>query len=409
MLGSVLGAPQTHGFGSPLGVNSFNSNPISIEQKVNNQLAQISAPMENNRVVTYAADYAGCGYWRVHWPSDLLNCYQKMVSHISTVMVLDPRYYVHCSAVRVQRQATTDQLQFMKFLKQISQEQGFRLLYEIDDICFREDIPDYNKFKSAFEADDIRQASMEMMAMCDEITVTCPFMRDYYKAKTGNQNITVIPNLMPKYWFGNFYDEDIIMKNFDKHQKRPRILYAGSGAHFDVDNKVGQKDDFEHVVDAIANTVKDFQWVFLGAFPMRLRPLVEAGLIEFHPWVDLYKYPAKLWSMGVQMMIAPLQDNNFNRAKSDLKFIESSALGIPIACQNMCTYEKAHIKFDTAEQMVSSIKDILHNRSMYRSFSRKGREFAEGRWLEDHIDAYVELFKTPYGSPHRKHLAKWNS
>ena len=34
---------------------------------------------------------------------------------------------------------------------------NFRILYEIDDLVFHEDIPDYNKFKTAFVDPKIRQ------------------------------------------------------------------------------------------------------------------------------------------------------------------------------------------------------------------------------------------------------------
>jgi hypothetical protein len=71
----------------------------------------------------------------------------------------------------------------LSWLRQLADKEGFRLIYEIDDICFSEDIPDYNKYKTAFTDPAIRKSAQEMMAMCDEITVTCPFMRDYYKKR----------------------------------------------------------------------------------------------------------------------------------------------------------------------------------------------------------------------------------
>ena len=164
---------------------------------------------------------------------------------------------------------------------------------------------------------------MEIMQLCDEITVTNPFMQEYYREKSGNKNVTVIPNFPPKFWLGNYYDRDRLIENYDKHKKRPRIGYCASGAHFDVENRVKQKDDFYHVCDVIAKTVDKYHWVFLGAFPLPLQQYVVQGKIEFHQWRRLYEYPALLDKLDLQMLIAPLEDNVFNKAKSDLKYIEA--------------------------------------------------------------------------------------
>jgi hypothetical protein len=136
------------------------------------------------------------------WPEQVMNAHNKAVVHGTTVMNVDERYYVQTKGVRIQRQATPQQLEFVKWLRQVADKNNFRLIYEIDDICFHEDIPDYNKYKTAFTDPNIRKSAQEMMAICDEITVTCPFMRDYYKDKTGNKNVTVVPNFMPKFWLG---------------------------------------------------------------------------------------------------------------------------------------------------------------------------------------------------------------
>jgi hypothetical protein len=161
----------------------------------------LPVPPELNltRSLNYYADYSGCGFWRMIWPEHLLNAHQKMIVHGSTVMVLDPNYYRGVKTVRIQRQATSHQLEFVRHLKRISQQMGFKIIYEIDDLVFSEDIPDYNKFKPAFTDPSIRKNCQEIMEMCDEVTVTCNFMRDYYKSKTKNQNVTVIPNYPPKW------------------------------------------------------------------------------------------------------------------------------------------------------------------------------------------------------------------
>lgn len=362
------------------------------------------------RFINYYADYSGCGHWRMIWPEQVLNAHSKAVSHGTTVMNADPRYYLQAKGVRIQRQATPHQLEFVKFLRKMADANNFRLIYEIDDICFAEDIPHYNRYRDAFTDPKIRQSAQEMMALCDEITVTCPFMRDYYRDKTGNKNVTVIPNFMPKFWMGNRVNINRTMESFDKNKRKPRILYCGSGAHFDVDNKIKQKDDFYHVNEVIRKTVDKFQWVFLGAFPLTLRDLVDSGKIEFHPWVRLYEYSQKLFDLNVNMMVAPLQDNNFNKSKSDLKYIEASALGIPIACQDLCTYANAPIRFNTGDEMIDQITKTLSDRKRYKSLCRKASQYADTRWLEDdkNIDCYLELYQYGIDDPRRVNLSRYN-
>jgi O-antigen biosynthesis protein len=358
------------------------------------------------RALNYYADFSGCGFWRMIWPEHVLDAHQKAVVHGSTCMVLDERFYQNIKSVRVQRQATEHQLKFVQFLRKISEKHGFRLIYEIDDIVFHEDIPDYNKFKAAFVDPKIRYCAQEIMNTCDEITVTNQFMKDYYIEKTGNQNITVIPNYPPKFWLGNFYDEDRIAKIYTKRKKKPRILYAGCGAHFDVDNNVNQRDDFHHVVDTIIKTRKKFQWVFLGAYPLKLTQYIKNGDIEFHPWSRLYEYGQKIHSLRINAMVAPLENNTFNKAKSDLKYVEACAFGVPAVCQDLCTYEQAPYKFNTGDEMIDQLDDILSDKMEYMKICRKSRMYAETRWLENdnNIDKYLELYTTSYQSPDRKLL-----
>jgi len=369
-------------------------------------------PPESNlpRIIQYYADFSGCGFWRMIWPEHLVNAYNHAVVHGSTVMCLDPRYYVHTKVVRIQRQATEHQLQFVKFLKEVQQQIGFRLVYEIDDLVFHEDIPEYNKFKPAFADPKIRNNIIEIMNLCDEITVTCPFMKEYYENKTGHKCVTVIPNFPPKFWIGNHYDPKWISDAYDQYKRKPRILYAGSGAHFDVDNRVSQDDDFAHVNKIIADTVDEFQWVFLGAYPLPLRHLVQAGKIEFQPWANLYNYGEKIKNLRVNMMVAPLKDNNFNKSKSDLKLIEANAFGIPIACQNLCTYEDAPFKFDTGEEMMEVVRDVLSKKGRYMNISAKARATANNRWLEnpENLQCYNELFTMPHGDKNRVRLNEIN-
>jgi len=64
----------------------------------------------------------------------------------------------------------------------------------------------------------------------------------------------------------------------------------------------------------------------------------------------------------------------------------------------MCTYEDAFFKFNTGDELIDQLKHVHKGISSYMSHSAKARGFAEGMWLEDHINVYHELYTTQPGS-----------
>lgn len=355
------------------------------------------------RALNFLADYSGCGFWRLIWPQYLLTINQEMVVESFTKMILDPNFFRDNKSIRIQRQATPNQLQYVKALRQICDQLGIHLIYEVDDVIFHEDIPEYNKFRTAFVDPQIRNSSQEIMLLCDEITVTCPFMRDYYADKTGHKNVTVIPNYPPRWWIGNYYNEQNISRNYDKHKKQPRVMYPGSAAHFDVDFRVKSQDDFAHVNEAVIATRKKFKWVFYGAYPFAVKQYIQSGEMEFHPWQLLAEYPRHLNSLNVNAFVAPLQDNTFNRSKSDIKYVEASCFGVPAVCQDLVTYKNCPNRFTTGDEMVALLEKVLKYKEDYMRISRKARLFAETRFLEnkENIGKYKELYSFKKGSPER--------
>ena len=407
----MIGAsPYPQPYGSP--IVGLPGVPKPIPQKPKEDLRPKEAHLP--RYVNYLADYSGCGHWRILWPESVINSRGDGMSQSTTAMVTDPRWYQGIKTVKVQRQASSQQKEFIKYLKRLQNDHDFKIIYEVDDVVFKEVIPDYNKFKFAFDTEEVRQNCVDIINYVDEVTVTCEFMKRLYTEKTGQEKITVIPNFVPNFWMGHLYNPRKVEREFKKNKNRPRILYTGSGAHYDVDNKTGGKDDMSEVRDFIRKTVKKYQWVFVGAFPPQLLDLVQQREIEFYPWQSLIKYPYLIESLNAQLMVAPLQVNDFNRAKSDIKFIEACTLGIPCLCQNMETYNTApdNLKFSTVEEFESKINSILafKNKASYFGNIRKLRAIGEKRILEkdDNIGAYLESLNTPWGSSERDKLKRWN-
>jgi hypothetical protein len=384
------------------------ANNVVTPPPINQQPRELSLP----RYVNYLADYSGCGFWRILWPELFINSEGLGCSQSQTAMIFDPRWYTGVKCVKVQRQASNDQKEFIKYLKTVQREHGFKLVYEVDDVVFREDIPDYNKFKFAFDNDEIRNNCIEIINMCDEVVVTCDYMRKLYQERTGKKEITVVPNFVPYHWMGHHFNKQKIWHNYDKNKRKPRVLYTGSGAHYDVDNKNGGIDDFSHVLDVVLNTIDKYQWVFVGAFPPPLLPYVKSGKIEFHPWQSLNKYPEFIANLNSQIMIAPLQDNTFNNSKSDIKFIEACVLGLPCLVQDMETYKDApaELKFKTAADLEQKLEAVLKNKAVYYRNVDIFRQIGSQRFLEldQNIGCHLEVLNTPYGSPERKYLKRYN-
>ena len=362
------------------------------------EMAEATIP----RAINYYADQGGCGYWRMGWSEYLLNIKTKASIAGLTAMVLSENFYQNIKAIRIQRQATQNQKVFVQALKSITDKYKFKLIYEVDDIVFKDDIPDFNRCKDAFNDAEVVKNILDIISLTDELTVTCDYMKEYYASKTGHKKINVLPNYAPRFWLDRFYHPKRLTENFDKNKKRPRILYSGSGVHADIVNKTNQKDDFEHVVQQIIKARKDFKFVWKGCFPLSCKPFVDNGEMEFLPWSDLQSYPQGLYDANCNVSFASLQDNIFNRSKSNIKMIEAGALGMPGIFQDMCTYKDADLKFKTGDDLIDQLKFVTRDVQTYMNFSQKGREFADTMWLEDHLDEVMAVYFTEWGSKERQ-------
>jgi len=386
----VFGMPEM-----PLGAPVFGSPLAPVEGLQQPAYAPPTPGAPANMAMSFAADHGGCGFWRMHWPEALINSSGRGVITNSTMMLLDPRYYAQVKSVKIQRQVTEPQLQFAKFLRDTSNKGNkFKLYYEIDDVIFPEDIPLYNKSRTAFVDPIIGKTAIEIIRHCDAITCPTKFMADYYTARTGVPAI-VLPNYLPKFWMDRFYNKKKVTDNYDFNKKRPRIGYVGSPTHLNVDRIAGVIDDIDPFVPIVRKTFKKYKWVFMGGVPFGLHDLVQSGDVEYVPWKTLYEYSYAFDALNLNVAIAPLQYNKFNLAKAPIKYLEAGALGIPCVCQDYAPYNTdpvAPLRFNTTDEAMDIIKKLCDNRQFYLNESDAARKVATKYWLEDHIEEHVKVY-----------------
>lgn len=404
----MLVNPFTSPFSNPLPSSPFGGNIARATPSV------VPDNSKTKRYINYLAGRDGCGLYRRGFISNHIEMNGLGDVANLTKMIFEESFYNDIKCISLQRQASVHQKNFISFLKSIQPKYGFKLIYEIDDVVFREEIPDYNSSKDGFDNNEVRQNCVDMIRMVDEVTVTCDYMKQLYIEKTGQQKVTVVPNFMPYWWIGHQYNYNKIVANHEKHKSKPRIVYAGSGAHFDVKNKTGGLDDFTHVIKFIIDNRHKYQFVFIGACPPPLVPYVQSKEIELHRWQTLMEYPTFLSDIRAQLFIAPLLDIPFNRSKSDIKFIEAAQLGIPCLCQDMVTYSTApdFLKFKTGDELKDKVDQLLNwkNRSKYYQIIPELRKIGETRFMErpENFNCFIEAFDTPFGSPQRHFLKRWN-
>lgn len=101
-----------------------------------------------------------------------------------------------------------------------------------------------------------------------------------------------------------------------------RVGWAGGGSH---------KGDLEILQPIIKALEDQVQWVFMGMKPEGIK-------CEFHPGVPFDLYPEKLASLNLDLALVPLEINQFNECKSNLRLLEIGTCGVPIIATDIEPY-----------------------------------------------------------------------
>jgi len=273
-------------------------------------------------------------------------------------------------------------------------KQGTRVLYDLDDDIWAVDPANpsrnvSNVFKDQYEG-LIREA--------DAVITPSKVLAKKIKKLVKGKKVYICPNAI----------------DFNDYHERPRehdqllIGYMGAASHWkdlslivDVMEKLTEKYDFTFVLQGV--TGGDFESEVLScqkilaqnlqpeqndyfqdflAFANKLKKVKMYHLPFFLPEIN----PMKLSMADFDIGIAPLEDNEFNRGKSCLKFYEYAAVGTPCLASDVepykseCTYlakntfkdwyeklEKLIVDKEFREKLAKEQQDwVKENRSMQR-------------------------------------------
>lgn len=233
-----------------------------------------------------------------------------------------------CDAVFLQRPATEDHVRIVDMAK----ANGKPVWIDYDDWLYS--VPQSNRASRLYNNPKIQNNMSKMLAKADVVTVSTPYLGELIRnilkriAKGSQTETDLLLNPDKVVVVPNAYDLDIMSSLDEKasHQRK-HMAWRGSGTH---------DKDLLGVTEAIASCVsrnKTWTYSFIGEpFWLSMERLDEAAgegnqNIKVVETIDPIEYLAFLKTTLPAVMIVPLDDCPFNRAKSNIAWIEATHAG----------------------------------------------------------------------------------
>ena len=185
---------------------------------------------------------------------------------------------------------------------------GRALVYETDDDIFSADLPP--------GAEDMLERDLveRILGLAHLVTTTTPVIAERLAART-KAPVRVIRNAVDPAWYDAAAPPDPAGTPGD-----PRVVYHG------VKGRIRDFELARPALDAVAAAHPGLRRVWLGSTAPEVAALVD----EVRPWVaGLPEFAAALVAAAPHIGLAPIEDTAYNRARSELHWIEYAMAGAP--------------------------------------------------------------------------------
>lgn len=266
------------------------------------------------QVIFFKIDSAGCGYYRADLPAQLLreSGITTSVRWMSPRWRMDPDTKVVCFQRHYPCQ---DALFLLKKLKCAD----VKILYDLDDDLFNL-TPDLSLFRIKR---NILEEMRSIASFADVMTVTTEPLK-FLSKKIFADEIKVVPNMI---------DLSLWKANQPKNDGRIRIGWAGSPNHY--------KDIMQllPVLKSIVQKHKKVDLIFFGYCPDEFTKEFKERLF-FQKGSSYLRYAEMLPELGLDIGLIPIASSEFNRSKSNVKYLEYAAIGLPCVASNYEPYNR---------------------------------------------------------------------
>lgn len=336
--------------------------------------------MEEKIIVQFVVpDQSACAYYRLQQVMFNLMCNYR--SRIAATHAF-PQTLVSNgqSVVYLQRVLTS---QWFEALQEWKEKTKVKVIIDYDDIMWEDGLPLYNRAIYHDRVNDRREAlSKYLNSVADVVTCSTEFLAE--NLRKYHKDVRVFPNCL-SYSVWGFQGRPL--------PKTQKMLYAGSPTHYD--NLEKQYGDWEI---GLVRYVQKYGVKVMGSQP----PWFFEGA-ERVPWATANTYAKSLFTntADCDFVVAPLAPNDFNRAKSDLKYLEAAAVGRVALVSDFegSPYKDAHpLQKIPYKAGVKDMERIVKNcHEHYVEILKYQYEYLQKRWLDDLMPKYEELFEEVAG------------
>lgn len=262
-------------------------------------------------VLAHPCDPFGCGNYRVYKPFQALLRAGRIQGSVNPGWPDLPALARVAPDVHLLQRPTKD--------TRLAAAEGYRrhvrafTVYELDD--YLPGLPMGSAHRAEMPT-DVRRMIRRGLALADRFVVSTHALAEAFSG--WHADIRVAENRLPADWWGE-------LARTRRDGPRPRVGWAGGAGH---------GGDLALVADVIRALAGEVDWVFFGMCPEALQPY----LAEYHAGIEISRYPDYLAQLDLDLAIAPLEDNLFNRCKSQLRLLEYGACGYPVVCSDVHTF-----------------------------------------------------------------------
>ena len=250
--------------------------------------------------------------------------------------------------------------------------QNAKLMADYDDDVFS--VPRGNFLAPNFMAPD-KQASLQIVSRVHQLTVSTRRLKGLLQSH--QPKVSVIPNTID---FDAY--NGLLLSQPKKPNQRYRVGWAGTYTH--TEDIMGGDQVFLRALSEFMRKYRDTEMTFFGFCPESFMQEFWGRVMYAEP-IHLYQYMSRLASLNLDLMVYPLMNHQFNHSKSNIRWLESSMVHVPVVASDIPSYKEIGEPLCktvplTFEAWFEALEYAYKNREEMRARAEKSREWIREQW-----------------------------